>query len=49
MYPFLILDSGDTKDEKQLKAEFWTKISEISFQVMRRKSICKCTSNSGFN
>jgi len=42
-----ILDSGDTKDwkrteswiliEKELKAEFWTKISEISFQVMRRK------------
>jgi len=23
--------------QKELKAEFWTKISEISFQVMRRK------------
>ena len=34
--------------QKQLKAEFWTKISEISFQVMRRNWICKCACNSCF-
>ena len=43
----LSLDSGNTKDTK--RAEFWTKISEISFQVMRRKWICKCVCNSCFS
>jgi len=38
MYPFLILDPGDTKDaKKKLKAEFWRKISEINFQVATRR------------
>jgi len=34
--------------QKELKAEFWTKISEISFQVTRRNWICECACNSCF-
>jgi len=30
--------------QKELKVEFWTKISEISFQFTRRK--CACSFNS---
>jgi len=37
MHPFLIVDFGKQRMQKELKTEFWTQISEISFQVMRRK------------